>query len=64
MANLYVVWNIKEKRVEGIFESSVDATAATRRIVSKSGTRFPSGTNQGKAGLPSSDTEVLTVTKP
>lgn len=64
MASLYVLWNIKEKRVEGIFDQSADATAAKRRVASKSGTILHSGTTQGKSSVDASDLEVLTVTKP
>lgn len=64
MANQYVLWNIKERRVEGIYEQSADATAAKRRVSAKSGTRKESGTDKGKSSLDASDLEVLTVTKP
>jgi hypothetical protein len=62
MASLYILWNIKEKRVEGIFEQSADATAAKRRVSAKSGTHFH-GTS-GKSALDAADLEVLTATKP
>lgn len=62
MASLYILWNINEKRVEGIFEQSADATAAKRRVVAKSGTKHNSST--GKATLDASNVEVLTATKP
>ena len=62
MANAYILWNIKERRVEGIFNQSADATAAARRVSSKSGTRFPTGS--GKAGIVHADLEVLTCTAP
>jgi hypothetical protein len=61
MASAYILWNIKERRVEGIFNASADATAAARRVSSKSGTRKP---ENGKAGIVHADLEVLTCTAP
>lgn len=60
MANAYILWNIKERRVEGIFTASADATAAARRVSAKSGTRKPAG----QAGIRHADLEVLTCTAP
>lgn len=59
MANLYVLWNIKERRVEGIFEQLADATSARRRVVGKSG-----GSPVGKSKVDAVDIEILTATKP
>lgn len=60
MASLYILWNIKEKRVEGIFEQSADATSAKRRVAAKSGGAHPTGASK----LAAADLEVLTATKP
>jgi hypothetical protein len=60
MASLYVLWNIKERRVEGIFGSSADATAAIVRVSGKSGGYQKTGGSK----LAAADLEVLTATKP
>lgn len=62
MANDYILWNIKERRVEGIYPQSADATSAQRRVIGKSGTKTSAQT--GKANIDSTHLEVLTCTRP
>jgi len=60
MANAYILWNIKERRVEGIFNASADATAAARRVSMKSGAK----SSNPVAGIVHANLEVLTCTAP
>jgi hypothetical protein len=59
MANLFVVWNIKERRAESVHETSPDATSAIRKSLSKSG----SSTNGKTYAASSTNFEVITVTR-
>jgi hypothetical protein len=59
LANLYVVWNIKERRAESIHESSSDANVALRQFVEKSGSKA----NDKVSGASATGLEVLTVTR-
>lgn len=58
MANLYWVYNIKDRAWNGPFPSSADATTSLRKHVTKSGNRANDKVNNTK----SADFEVITVT--
>jgi hypothetical protein len=61
MANLYWVYNIKERTFQsGPYPASADATTALRKNVTKSGNRCNDKLNTVK----SADFEVITVTAP
>lgn len=62
MASNYILWNIKERRVEGIFTASADATAAARRVSMKSGTK--TNDHSAVAGIVHANLEVLACTAP
>lgn len=59
MANLFVVWNIKNRCVDSIHETNGQAVSAARKTLTKAGT----SNNDKKYASAPADFEVITVTR-